>query len=263
MKLRIMSDLHLEFMNSMYDFDIPSHPGDHDTVLILAGDIHNAKDLPKVYDAFAGQFRAIVTVFGNHEFYRTNMPRIPAKWKEANAQFDNVYMLDKDTVEIDGVYFVGSTLWTDMDNINQMTMWDAKLKMSDYQHIRTGPPNMPWKRKLTPNDTISFHLSEKAYMFEEITRLKEAGETVVAVSHHLPSFQCIAAGWGKGGLNGAYASELFEYVADSKPDLWVHGHTHDSNDFMLTDDTRLVCNPRGYWPDDLNPDFDINFTVEV
>lgn len=262
MKLRIMSDLHIEFMNSMYEFDIPDMPGDHDTVLILAGDIHNAKDLVKVYDAFADRFLAIVGVFGNHEFYKTNMPAVPGKVAKAIEHHNNVFLLNKDTVEIGGVYFVGATLWTDMDNHNQMVMWDAKRMMSDYKYIRTGPKHEPWRRKLAPTDTVSQHISEKNYMFKEITRLKEAGETVVAVSHHLPSYQCIHPGWGKGGLNGAYASELFEEVADSKPDLWVHGHTHDSNDFMLAD-TRVICNPRGYVPNDLNPDFDFYLRVEV
>ena len=262
MKLRIMSDLHIEFEGTKWRFDIPAMPGDEDTVLILAGDIHNAKDLVKVYDAYADQFKAIVGVYGNHEFYKTNMPAVPAKVELAIAHHDNVFLLDKGTVEIGGVYFVGATLWTDMDNMNQLTMWDAKQRMTDYRVIRTGPKHEPWKRKLAPVDTVSLHISEKAYMFEQITKLKEAGETVVAVSHHLPSYQSIHPGYKGSQLNGAYASELFEFVADSKPDLWVHGHTHDSCDYMLAD-TRVICNPRGYWPDDLNPDFDINLSVKV
>jgi len=27
--------------------------------------------------------------------------------------------------------------------------------------------------------------------------------------------------------------------------LWIHGHTHESFDYMVGD-TRIVCNPRGY-----------------
>jgi calcineurin-like phosphoesterase family protein len=149
-----------------------------------------------------------------------------------------------------------------MDNMNQIQMWDARQRMSDYKYIRTGPKHEPWRRKLTPNDTVSFHLSERDFMFDEITRLKGEGHKVVAVSHHLPSYQSIHRGWSGSNLNGAYASELFEYIADSKPDLWIHGHTHDSCDYMI-EDTRVICNPRGYEPDDLNPDFNIHLRVEV
>jgi len=263
MKLRIMSDLHLEFMRDDEEFDIPALPEDKDSVLILAGDIHDAKHLHRVFARFNERFAGIVFVYGNHEFYRTNMPAIPLKVEEAIAHLPNVWVLDTETVEINGVHFVGSTLWTDMDNLNQMTMWDAGQMMSDYRHIRTGPSHEPWKRKLRPVDTTSFHITQRNYMFKTITELKEAGETVVAVSHHLPSFQSIGPGYRGSSLNGAYASELWEQVDDAKPDLWIHGHTHDSMDYMLTDHTRVICNPRGYWPDDMNHEFNINLQVDV
>ena len=201
-------------------------------------------------------------VYGNHEFYGGNMPSIPAKVDKAIAHLSNVWILDSGTVEIGGVHFVGSTLWTDMNNLNQMVMWDASQLMADYTRIRTGPRHEPWRRRLKPVDTTRFHIEERNYMFRTITELKEAGETVVAVSHHLPSYQCIGPGYKGSSLNGAYASELFEYVADSKPDLWCHGHTHESNDFMLAD-TRVICNPRGYWPSDMNVNFDVMLNVEV
>lgn len=263
MKLRIMSDLHLEFQDSIEDFVVPALPDDKDTVLILAGDIHLSKGLASVFDMFTDRFKAIVFVYGNHEFYRTNMPAVPAKVKAAIAHLDNVHILDMDTVEIDGVHFVGSTLWTDMDNHNHIVMWDAGLRISDYKHIRTGPPAEPWKYKLQPKHTTSLHIRHKQFMFDTITKLKEAGETVVAISHHLPSYACIHGNYRNSDLNGAYASELWEFIEDSKPDLWVHGHTHESNDFMLTDHTRVICNPRGYWPEDMNHVFNVMLEVEV
>jgi hypothetical protein len=45
-----------------------------------------------------------------------------------------------------------------------------------------------------------------------------------------------------------------------------HGHTHDSFDYMIGG-CRVICNPRGYYTgvnsNDLNPDFDPNFEIEV
>ena len=222
MKLRIMSDLHLEFMRAdrlSEDFVIPALPDDKDTVLILAGDIHLGKKLHYVFEEFADRFRAIVFVYGNHEFYKGNMPSIPGKVAEKTAHLNNVHILDMDTVEIDGVHFVGSTLWTNMNNLDQMLMWDARMTMNDYKHIRTGPKLEPWKRKLRPVDTTALHIQHRDFMFKTITELKEAGETVVAVSHHLPSYQCIHGNYRGSNLNGAYASELWEWVDDAKPDL--------------------------------------------
>ena len=47
-------------------------------------------------------------------------------------------------------------------------------------------------------------------------------------------------------MNGGFASQLDDYIA-YRPQikLWMHGHTHDDFDYMI-DQTRIVCNPRGY-----------------
>jgi hypothetical protein len=37
---------------------------------------------------------------------------------------------------------------------------------------------------------------------------------------------------------------------------------HNTSDYVI-DQTRVLCNPRGYAPSDLNIDFDINKTFEV
>lgn len=46
--------------------------------------------------------------------------------------------------------------------------------------------------------------------------------------------------------------------------LWIHGHTHDSFDYLLNG-TRVVCNPRGYVKDGVNenPRFDPELMIEV
>ena len=41
-----------------------------------------------------------------------------------------------------------------------------------------------------------------------------------------------------------------------------HGHTHESFDYLVNG-TRVVCNPRGYAPMELNPAFDPGLTVDV
>ena len=47
-------------------------------------------------------------------------------------------------------------------------------------------------------------------------------------------------------MNGAYSSELDEYIMDHPQiKLWTHGHTHEDFDYMIGS-TRIVCNPRGY-----------------
>ena len=82
----------------------------------------------------------------------------------------------------------------------------------------------------------------------------------VVVTHHLPHARSIPPRFEGDLLNAAYASDLSAVIASGRPALWVHGHTHDSCDYMVGD-TRVVANPRGY--DDENVRFDPALTLRV
>lgn len=266
MKLRIMSDLHLEF--SQGQMDVPELPDDKETVLILAGDIGLGKR-PTTYKYFvedmSDRFREVVMVLGNHEHYKGHFPTTYNKMWVELVSFDNVSLLEKEAIWLDDVAFIGATMWTNMDNLNQMTIYDANSQMNDYNCVRTGPISEPWKRKLHPKDTVEDFLNARHYLFEEIKNQKYTGKKVVVVTHHLPSFESIHPDFKGSSLNGAYASELSTDIVElgnDQPELWIHGHVHDNMDYMI-DNTRVVCNPRGYAPSDLNDDFDVNLVIEV
>ena len=100
--------------------------------------------------------------------------------------------------------------------------------------------------------------------------------TTVVVTHHAPSRRSIAPQFAGDSLNAAFASDLTglmglprvppvvtdEIPAPVTPALWVHGHMHNSSDY-LERGTRIVCNPRGYFPYEPNPDFDPKLIIEV
>jgi len=44
--------------------------------------------------------------------------------------------------------------------------------------------------------------------------------------------------------------------------LWIHGQTPESFDYVVNS-TRVVCNPRGYAPMELNEAFDPVLTVDT
>jgi Icc-related predicted phosphoesterase len=84
----------------------------------------------------------------------------------------------------------------------------------------------------------------------------------VVVTHHLPHPLCVAAEFKGDLLNPAYVSNLDDLIADNDINVWVHGHTHTNVDFEIHD-TRILCNPRGYVPADLNPGYIDALTFEV
>lgn len=82
------------------------------------------------------------------------------------------------------------------------------------------------------------------------------------VTHHAPSLRSVPTEWRDDLMSAAYASNLDWLVEESGAALWVHGHIHSSADYMIGR-TRVVCNPRGYWPDQPNPAFRPDLVVEV
>ena len=65
-------------------------------------------------------------------------------------------------------------------------------------------------------------------------------------------------------LNLCFVSDLESMLDADRVDLWIHGHTHDSFDYVLNG-TRVVCNPRGYAVGGVNENwrFDPDFIVDV
>lgn len=85
--------------------------------------------------------------------------------------------------------------------------------------------------------------------------------TTVVVTHHLPHPRSIHRKYKASSLNPSFASDLSNLMGPSVS-LWIHGHTHESFDYVVNS-TRVVCNPRGYAPMELNEAFDPVFTVDA
>ena len=102
MKLNILSDLHL----GQGALPLPDAPAD---LVVLAGDIAR----PAQAIAWAAQWgRPTLYVAGNHEFYGSSLAATIRALKAASVGTP-VRVLDDEAVVIDGVRFLGSTLWTD------------------------------------------------------------------------------------------------------------------------------------------------------
>lgn len=252
MKLLILSDIHLEFA--------PFHPvpTDHDAV-ILAGDIGVGPwTVGKAAKLFPG--KPIIFVPGNHEYYKTILNNCAANMRE-EAEGLGVHFLDNNEVEIDGVRFIGSTLWTDFrlfgdDQIN-FALGHANGNISDFHVIRYGSP----QGRFQAETSVKLHQVSVEYLESRLNE-KFNGKTVV-VTHHLPHRRSVSTQYEDDILSAAFASDLSRLMGKSA--LWVHGHTHDSFDYV-ENGTRVVCNPRGYLRrtgNFENPNFNPGLVVEI
>lgn len=265
MKLHIMSDLHVDLLRN-HAFTPPRTEAE---VVILAGDIHHGTEgLTWARRHFPEQM--VIYVAGNHEYYgKVWSTLLPALRETAKAL--GIRFLDRDVVEIDGVRFLGATLWTDFDLYGsarrEHSMARARTGMYDYTAIAVRPArdaDFAGKRlvMLRPEQTRSWSLQAQAWLEAELA-IPYGGPTVV-VTHHLPSGRSVSPRFLGDPLNPAFASDLERLWA--VPKLWVHGHTHDSMDYRSPSGMRVLCNPRGYVDQDgrhENPAFRPDLVVEV
>ncbi len=259
MNIRLLSDLHLEFGY----LDVPVLEGEDKDVLVLAGDVGIASKehtyMPFL-EEMSERFQDVIYIMGNHEHYHGSVNRSINKIQRAikyNGGCHNVHPVNNLVVPIGDVSFVCSTMWASYDKGNPMTMYEAGLWMNDHKLIRHGPEGEPYKRKFRPEEAYEEYLKAINFIFPAIKEEKAKGQKVCVVTHHAPSWLSVhprfAHGeWSK--LNGAYASMLDEDIIDADPDVWVHGHTHDSYAYEIGQ-TAVVCNPRGYHGHEVNPDF--------
>ena len=247
MKLHILNDLHIEFE----DFTPPATDAD---VVILAGDIGvGVEGLRWAETRFPD--RPVIYVPGNHEFYHHDIALID----ELKAQApDHIHVLNDDWLVIDGVRFPGSILWTDFALFGEadkfFAMQQARQQMTDFSIIQNGG------RCFTPEDAIQFHTASRVWLAAMLAE-PFAGKTVV-VTHHAPSPQSVHPRYANDLLTPAFASNLENLMDGDRAALWVHGHMHESYDYEIYG-TRVVCNPRGYAPNALNPDFRSDLVIEV
>lgn len=261
MKLQIMSDLHLEFSNLLVsDTDAD--------VIVLAGDIWLGTKAIKWADS-VWPGKPVIYVPGNHEFYGYNRTELLVEMRELALETGHIHLLDENEIVIDGVRFLGCTLWTDFmlfgEGKKKWCMYEASEYLADFRRIMDDDVQQPgWKPgrpiRFTPAMSVDLHKRALAWLEKRLVEPFD-GKTVV-VTHHLPSRLSVAGRFLDEYTSAGFASELDHLF--SKMDLWVHGHTHDNFDYM-SNGTRVVCNPRGYvtYQGAENFDFNPNLIVDI
>lgn len=239
MKIKYFSDLHMEFGK----FRLPE--GDfQDTVLVLAGDIHVGMGAKPWILEILHQFKAIIYVAGNHEFYNRNYGKLLKEWRKFSDETENFYFLERNSVIIDGFQFLGATLWTDMNKGDPMTKSICNFSMNDYKQIRWIDGEGYNKRKavyLNPNITETIH-KETVHWLDQ----QDWSISTIVVTHHCPHEMFLNKDrYGTSDVNYAYFTDLSDRIKQWRPIAWIAGHTHKFVQEKLHY-TLMLSNPRGY-----------------
>jgi 3',5'-cyclic AMP phosphodiesterase CpdA len=219
MRLWIDSDRHFEQSNT-----VPTPPDDYD-VLVCPGDLSYFSDVVATlqHEWYGEPNRPRIYVPGNHDYYRGAAIEDADTKMRLQALGTNIHVLNPGVIVIDGVRFIGATLWTDFQLFGlgrlPQAMAEAEIGLNDFRLIRTYedptgklPTGSRFRRArpFTPEHAMRRHERERRFI-EQKLRERFDGPTVL-VTHHGISPSSVPTEFLKDPLSPAFSSDLTELI---------------------------------------------------
>ena len=236
MRVQYVSDIHLEFFHIQKVLSVARNMEPVCEILVLAGDIgiptHQNNHYRIFLETIAPKFKKIFIIAGNHEYYSSqSRTSVKKSIEDVCSKYDNITFLDNSAIDYDGHRWIGTTLWTKVDDPPRAIINDMNC-ICDFK----------------PADYNREH--EIARNFLE-TALKDSPLPCIIITHHLPLTELINPKY----LVGDHAWDLNQWFAANLQQLaithcdkikgWFYGHTHApscQNHFGV----KFLCNPIGY-----------------
>lgn len=225
MKIRYISDLHLEFSGSIEPRQIP--PG-KDEVLILAGDIGQSHlEKTKMFFRYVSQnFMKVFYVPGNHEYYGSNtIEKTRELLSQLVSEYPNISLLDRGMEIYQNYIFIGTTMWS--------LMKDFRYKVNDFYSI----PGMNIPRYNEEN-------RKDVEFLETQIKIKpgfDGYKGKIVITHHIPSKSLTDGQYEGSPYNQCFFTDMDHVSGQEDVRAWFFGHTH-----LPSQTGKFYCNPIGY-----------------
>ena len=223
-RIFIVSDIHTEFLDEDEKVSFPSAE-----ILILAGDIGNpySSTYTKILLQFSKEYEYVVVVAGNHEYYGCgyDLNKVQEKIRSVTNTFENVYFLNRDSVVIYGIEFIGATLWSRISHETFNELNDSKNEVFR-----------------THFDMIQEFQKDFKFLQERLSS-SDIRNTKIVVTHHIPTYNLIVQKTHE--CKDAFFTEIIDTLCLDNVYIWACGHIHESCTFEK-DSTLFVVNPVGY-----------------
>ena len=225
LKIQYASDLHLEFIeNTCYLESNPIQPVAN--ILVLSGDIgYLGEDSflkHPFWDWVSENFKQVIVIPGNHEFYKGyDLELLHDNWcldirPNVKCYYNAVVHLSDD------IDLIVSTLW---GHIEPKDAFATERMVNDFYRIKDGG--------VVINSERFNQEHEKCRAF------------IVVATHHVPSYELVSPDFIGSPINGAFTAELGNFIAYSRIDYWIYGHSHRNIDKVIGN-THCVSNQLGY-----------------
>lgn len=265
MKISVFSDLHLE--SNRFDPSMFLYAGEHSEVIVLAGDIVNAKTyyLLGAIRSLVPKHVHILFTAGNHEYYGCVSLKDHRSMLRKYCEKNNIVFLDRQTFEYDGHLFIGATGWSNLQayrNEAISNVWDVEDSVgkgiADFSEYVIADWNV---EKMKHQSSI-----DKWYIKKQL-RVAQYEKLVPVVVTHFPPLEA---------LNNIKfdISPLSAYFVNNWHDMvgfdggWIYGHTHGESIAKRIGDTLFMSNMHGYYNEcyetfDRYPVTDVSFSNEM
>lgn len=261
MNIQLLSDLHLE---AHPHFRPEPAPGAQ--LLVLAGDIGSYQAGGQLEEADFGLARfsprhgwptPVLFVPGNHEYDAQDFDEAHARLQDTCDRL-GIRWLERESCVLEGVRFVGTTLWSDFDALadhegttdltRRLRLRDKAFRAANFYLAKTGTTRQgaPW---------LAEGVREQALVCQQWLQATLAtphdGPTV-AITHFAPSLRSADPRYGLVPGTAGFCNALDALLPHAH--LWLHGHLHAPSHYLAQGQhasgapwqCRVVANPLGY-----------------
>jgi Calcineurin-like phosphoesterase len=273
LKIQLLSDLHLET-----DASFVAMPAPDADLLVLAGDVgsYQTRRDGSVMDEpdwglrrfsplpqHAGWPVPVLFVPGNHEYDGLEMDEVHDGLRRACDRLGIVW-LERETLWVEGVRFVGTTLWSDYDALVPAGATETERLRGREKAFRAANfylHKMAGRRGGALFDAAAMRelaLDCQAWL-RGVLAQPHAGPTVV-ITHFAPTLHSADPRYGLSPGTAGFCNALDDLLP--KADVWLHGHLHCPTD-LTVGRCRIVANPLGYAHKQEQLGFRPTLTVDV
>ena len=264
MNIQLLSDLHLE----AHPHFLPE-PAPGADVLVLAGDVGSYQEGSQLADQDFGLARfsplpqgagwptPVLFVPGNHEYDAQDFDEAHARLRSTCDRL-GIAWLERETLVMQGVRFVGTTLWSDFDALadhegsadlgRRLKLREKAFRAANFYLRKTGGTR-------NGEPFLAEAMRDQALLCQQwlaqALAVPFAGPTV-AVTHFAPSLLSADPRYGLVPGTAGFCNALDGLLP--RASLWLHGHLHAPSDYTVRGESgdgspwqcRVVANPLGY-----------------
>lgn len=273
LKIQLLSDLHLET-----DPGFVATPAPDADLLVLAGDVgsyQTRRDGSVMEEPDWGLRRfsplpqhggwpvPVLFVPGNHEYDGLEMDEVHAGLRSACDRL-GIAWLERETLVVDSVRFVGTTLWSDYDALAPADASETerlRLREKAFRAANFYLHKMAGLRGGALFDAEAMRgLALQCQDWLRRTLAVAHGGPTVVVTHFAPTLHSADPRYGLSPGTAGFCNALDDLLPHA--DVWLHGHLHCPTD-VTVGRCRIVANPLGYARKQEQLGFRPTLTVDV